>query len=475
MSNFTLHSPESLEQSSLNFFQLAAIQLKIRYNAGLSFAATEPSTIASLWYKTIATHGAHLQVGLARLANDPTKARPLLVRQPLNIDEGGASSKIKLNFAPPIVAPLEGRSLEEILVSNLYPETELPITGPALLFLFTNEKNEAVSLVVNLCAALWDATTISSILQTFMTLLHETKNKKMPASSNSPAPSMKDLYTQLGGWEKYIQQEASKNNQEPIFLPMISSSKSNKELGNIVGITDILQGPPAKTLQDRRVSVTFDAEIVGGCKNIMEPRGVTLGKLMNACFVFGLAEIYFREHLDESIVTLVQSTQLDPRTLLGDDNIPRNYIQALGIISHGSTVTRDELASATLSSPLSFVEWLVTEAKRIDADIQTRMERGEGLHRTLEIATGKIDPSQRVAACIEIVDHGGYDTPSEEYSIELGHRMDICPHTSIVVHSELASGKIKVEAQIGKEQGRDATVQWLNRCTELWKLVATST
>lgn len=468
MSNYTSHSPDSLEQSSLNFFQLAAIQLKIRYNAGLSFPATAPNTIASLWYKTIATHGAHLQVGLARLADDPTKARPLLVRQPLNID--GASSKIKLNFAPPIVAPLEGRSLEDILTRNLYPETDLPVTGPALLFLYTNEKNEAVALVVNLCAALWDATIIHSILQTFMRLLHETNHG---TNNNSPAPSMKDLYTQLGGWEKYIQQEASKKNPEPLYLPMISDD-SGTEDGNSVAITDILQGPPATSLQDRRVSLTFDADVVEGCKAIMEPRGVTLGMLLNACLVYALAERYFQEHSDKSAVTLVQSTQLDPRTMLGDETIPRNYIQALGIISHGSTVTRDELATAKTSSPLLLVEWLVAEAKRAEADIQARMERGEGLHRTLEIATGKIDPAQRVAACLEIVDHGVYDTPSEDYNIELGHRMDICPHMSIVFHSERASRTIKVEAQIGKEQGREATVQCLNRCREMWKAVAAS-
>lgn len=460
MSNYTSHSPDSLEQSSLNFFQLASIQLKIRYNAGLSFPPTAPGTIASLWYQTIATHGAHLQVGLARLANEPTKARPLLVRQPLNIE--GASSKTKLNFAPPVVAPMAGRSLEDILCRNLYPETDLPVTGPAILYLFTNEENEAVALVVNLCAALWDATIIHSIFQTFMKLLDQSKNDN---PSTSPAPSMKDLYTQLGGWEKYIQQEANKKNPDPLFLPMVAGNA--KDNGNIVAITDILQGPPATSLQDRRVSVAFDADIVEGCKRIMEARGVTLGNLLNACFVYALAETYFREHAEESVITLVQSTQLDPRKMLGDKTIPNNYIQALGIISHGSTVTRDELENA--STPEVLVEWLTSEAKRAEADVQARMDRGEGLHRTLEIATGQIDPTQRVAACLEIVNHGVYDTPSEDYDIELGHRMDICPHISIVVHSEKASGKIKVEAQIGKEQGREATVQWLKRCTELWK------
>ena len=151
MSTYTSHSPESLEQSNLNFFQLAAIQLKIRYSAGLSFPPTAPGTIASLWYKTLATHGAHLQVGLARLANEPTKARPILVRQPLNINHHGSGSTTttKLNFAPPVVAKLEGRSWEEVLVSNLYPETDLPVTGPAILYIFTNEKDEAVGLALH--------------------------------------------------------------------------------------------------------------------------------------------------------------------------------------------------------------------------------------------------------------------------------------------------------------------------------------
>ena len=441
--------------------------MKIRYNAGLSFPPTAPGTIASLWYKTIATHGAHLQVGLARLANDPTKARPLLVRQPLNTE--GASSKIKLNFAPPVVAPLAGRSLEEILSSNLYPESDLPVTGPAILYVFTNEENEAVALVVNLCAALWDATIIHSVLQTFMNLLDQTKNG---TSGSSPAPSMKDLYTQLGGWEKYIQQEANKMKPDPLFLPMVAEDLKDK--GNIVGITDILKGPPATSLQDRRVSVVFDADIVEGCKQIMEPRGVSLGNLLNATFVYALAETYFREHAEESMVTLIQSMQLDPRKMLGDKTIPNNYIQALGSIFYGSTVTRDDLENSSSSTPGALGEWLVAEAKRTEADIQARMARGEGLHCTLEIATGQIDPTQRVAECFEIVDHGVYDTPSEDYEIELGHRVDICPHISIVVHSEKASGKLKVEAQIGKEQGREATVQWLKRCTEIWKEVATS-
>ena len=427
--------------------------MKIRYSAGLSFPPTAPGTIASLWYKTLATHGAHLQVGLARLANEPTKARPILVRQPLNINHHGSGSTTttKLNFAPPVVAKLEGRSWEEVLVSNLYPETDLPVTGPAILYIFTNEKDEAVGLVVNLCAALWDATTIKSIIQTFFTFLG-------PPRAKHPPPSAKDLYTQLGGWEKFLQEEARQKNPDPLFLPMGE---------NAVDITDILKGPPAASGRDRRVAVTFDPELVEGCRRVVEPRGVTLGGLTNACFTYALAEIYFREHETESVVTLVLSIQLDPRTMLGGDNDKKNnYIHAIGVISHGSTVTRDEMESQSL------VDWLVMEATRAEADIQARLERGEGLHRTLEIATGQINPTNRVSACLEVVDHGIYDTPSEEYEIELGHRMDICPHCSIVVHTEQASGKRKVEAQIGKEQGHEATLQWLERCTELWKEVS---
>lgn len=449
MSTYTAHSPDSLEQSSLNFFQLASFQLKIRYNAGLSFPSTNPGTIASLWYQTIATHGAHLQIGLARLANDPTKARPILVRQPFNT---GASTTTKLKFAPPVLAKLEGRSMEEILVRNLYPEQDLPVTGTAILYIFTNGEDQAVSLVVNLCAALWDATTIHSVFQTFMKLL------EAQTSVIANPPSTKDLYTQLGGWEKFLQAEVNKAKEilDPLFLPMGD---------NVVGITDILKGTPAATLRERRVSTTLNGEVVGACRRVMDPHGVSTGGLTSACFVYALAEAYFREHTQESSVTLVQSIQLDPRTML-PDNTNNKYIQAIGIISTSSTVSKADLEGQ------SVVDWLVTEAKRAGIDLQTRLERGEGLHRTLEIATGQIDPNNRVTACLEVVDHGVYDTPSEEYEIELGHRMDICPHMSIVIHTERASGKQKLEAQMGIEQGREATLRWLERCTELWKEIA---
>jgi len=362
--------------------------------------------------------------------------------------------------------------MEEILVSNLYSEPDLPITGPAVLYIFTNDDDEdpkAVALMVNLCAALWDATTMRSIFQTFMNLLES------QTSTIYKSPSTKDLYTQLGGWEERIQEEASneKNISDPLFLQMGE---------NIVAITDILKGPPATSPIERRISATLEAKVVEGCRRVMDSHGVTLEGLTNACFVYALAETYFRERAtttnEPSSVTLVQTTQLDPRTLLGDNghssgstNHNNRYIQAIGTISQASNVTKKEWTETSQSSSL-VVDWLVAEAKRADADRQVRLQRGEGLHRTVELATGQIDRNHSVAACLEVVDHGIYNTPSEDYEIELGHRMDICPHMTIVVHMERASGKRKLQVQLGIEQGREATLQWLERCIELWKEVA---
>jgi len=440
-----------MEQSNLNFFQLAAIQLKIRLNAGISFPVTSPGTIASLWYRTIATHGAHLQIGLARLSSEPSKARPIIVRQPLKTTAGAST---KLNFAPPVIVPFQGKCLDQLVAENLYPNQDLPVTGPALLYIFTNEQEQAAAMVVNVCAALWDATTIRNILNTFMKLLES------QTSVISNPPSTKDLYTQLGGWERYVQERADQSTPDPLFLPMGEDNE------HIVGIAEILCGSPASSEKDRRVSVVLELETVTGCQKVVDHCDLSLSSLIGASFLYALVEIYFRTYPEKSIITLVQSTQIDPRTMLGDNE--RNYVHAVGVLYHATTVTRDGMECQ------SVVEWLIEEVKRSDRNKQTRLDRGEGLHRTLEVATGQIDPAQRAVPCLEFVYHGMYETPTKDYEVSLGHRLDICPHTSIVMHRERASGLMKIEAQIGKEQGHEATLQWLDRCKELWKEVATT-
>ena len=76
------------ERQQMTFFQQIAAQANIRYNAGIRFPPTNPNIVATLWYQTVSQHGAHAQIGLARLANQPNRAVPLLLRQPLNLTAG---------------------------------------------------------------------------------------------------------------------------------------------------------------------------------------------------------------------------------------------------------------------------------------------------------------------------------------------------------------------------------------------------
>ena len=443
------------ETSGLSFFQLAAVQLNVRYSAGVSFPPTAPNTIASIWYQSLAQHGAHNQIALARLPDDPTKARPIIARQPVNLGAPGSSQK--LSFPPPVIAKLDGRALQDVLTTNTF-SSDVAATGPAKLFIFLTATDEASCFVVNVCAALWDATTIKAILHSFMGSLDRLKKSEMGVTF-PPQTAIKNVYTKLGGWDQFMPKAPE---VVPEYLPIGSPEVPQPK------ITDILKGDPAAG-KARRVSTTIDADIVTSCRQILEARGggqATLSGLCAACFARALAEHYFKENTGAaSEVTIVQSTQIDPRTMLvSTDEI--NYIHAVGTLTHGCSVTKDEIESA------SAAEWLIEETKRSEADVQARMKRGEGIKKSMQLFSGNIDMSKHIEVCMEIVDHGQYDTPSDEYEIELGHRLDICPHMSLVVHTENASGKMKVEAQIAKEQGLEATVKLFERCEELLRELA---
>ena len=464
------------EQQHMTFFQQIAVQANIRYNAGIRFPPTNPNVVASLWYQTVSQHGAHAQVGLARIANQPNRAVPVLLRQPLNLTLGGQKQSIK--FAQPIVEPVNGRTLSEIVQDNLYLTTPaLPATGPATLFFYLEDNDEgeetpmmAVALVTNVNAGLWDAITIKTLFQAFMKSLHDYHLKQQGKPPLGQSKPTSELYAKLGGWARFLQETIQNTTEpDPKYLP-ISTDKDAPPAATIETILpkEVNDDTGAATAtKDRRVSAEIDGETVAACQQKLESHGATLGGLGAACFTRALAEAYFEQHSDKTHVTLAQASQIDPRQMLPASE-SKNYIHAVGVLTHGGTISKAEL----FGDSMDVVEWLCIESKRVETDIQTRLDRGEGIRKTMELATGKVDKALVVQSALEIVDHGIYDTPTPEFEIELGHRFDLCPHMSAVVHIEKATGVMKLEAQIGKEQDRDKTLKLFERCTDLWKLVA---
>lgn len=439
-------SKPEIERVPCNFFQSVATSLNVRYCGGVSFPPRPAQSVVSGWFQSVAQHGAHSQLVLVAMNKEqPDRVRPFLVRQKL-----APGSKQSINFATPSVDLVRDRSLSEVVRDNLYPDEDIHPSGPARSFLYVNDKQEVEYLVVNVSVALWDPTTLKSILETFIGYMH------------SPRAPTDNPYCKLGGWEKFIQESITAV-PEPPFLAVGETGSHPLTIGEVL---------PAKhkseNIKDRRLTAVIENDIVSACSTVCEKNTVELKTLGMATLSRALAETYFSYFKHENIedkVTLAQATQIDPRSMFPSDE-PKKYLNAAGSLTIGRTFAKKEFEEESVT------DWLVKEAIAISEQLTTRMKRGEGARRVLEVVTGNIVQEHHVLAVSEWTDHGIYDTRTNEFSVELGHRFDKCPQMTIVSHIEKASGVMRLEVQMSEGQDFEATKELFRRVAELWKLVA---
>lgn len=470
------------EQFPCNYFQIVSIQLNIRYNGGVALPPLATvNQVAMLFYQSMSRLGANVQVGLVPTQTpSPAPAgqqtgKPVILRQIIDRTPGATGQK--LNFAPPVVAPALGRTLDELVTDNLYLDQPLPAVGPVRLFLYTKEEDKnpptansiVTAAIFNCNAALWDCVTLKTVLTAFCaSFATQIEGKKVAV------PPQPVVQPKLGGWAKILHDHSQKKKQDakegrqPKFLP------TGEEGEVATKIAEILPATSAASLTERRVRITLDAETVKSCHDKMPQKSeksatytTVLVDFGVACFAYALAEVYFRNNPDKSKLTVGFAIQLDPRVvfkeLLQNEDA---YVHALSVLSMGRTVNRSEISDND-----GIAAWLLNETKRVGDDISARMERGEGLTKALELATGQLDREHMAQAAVELVDHGTYDTHS--HGVELGHRFDMCELMSTVVHVE-DSGELKLEAQLGKDQDRETTLVMLARIAEMWKQVSSS-
>ena len=470
------------EQFACNYFQGISVQLNIRYNVGSTFPPSTLQTVTSLWYQIMAQLGAHSQVALARIPGNNQAARPVIIRQP--VVQQAAGQKVALKFTPPTILPRNCQTLTELVSTNLYPTTSndaQPATGPVQLFLYQEDDSDNLSkisaCVINLNAALWDAVTIKLVLETF---LFQLQKRQGVVSTTPTTPMETPVYHQLGGWIKVLYDSLPETPPEPMFLPIgefssADDASDNYETPNL-SITDILGTSSSGTTtpfsgKDRRLVVTIDAETVGKCEFTCASKGLTLLDWHMACFTRCLAETYFVNHQHCKAATIPQVLQIDPRKDLLPIGSPTNFLNAIGIVTYGRTYKREEFEKNHPSQ--STTVWLLEEAARTQQDIQKRLDRGEGSYKTIQAMTGqRYDDTPQKLSVVEFVHHGVYNTMSEAYQVECGHRFDPCEQMSVVSHQETGTGSWKLQIQIGKEQDREATIVLLEQILALWSDLA---
>ena len=493
-------------QTGLNYFQLVAFQLNIRQTVGVHFPATPVSNVAALWYQTVAKHGAHVQIALARMPHDPTKTRPMIARQQLDVN--GPQTK-NVSFPPPSIRAMEGLSMEELLERCLY--LNFPNTGMPAVILFIEGSTAAksqdapcASLIVNFNAALWDTTTTHTVVNAFLYHLARMHDPE----SIIPPPAEKDpqqFYCRMQGLMpvmlKKIQELATDNQGQ---LPGTQPVSPDQEAPSPTPI-DIILPKPSNTNPQlaatpyRRVVAQVDGETVLACERQIQAFAAAHGGLTStlislrsfatACFLRALAMEYFEEVAPfKKRVTIVQSTQIDPRELIFPKGFHEPYLHAVGTLSHGLSYNRmgnqgggersgDEQGPST-DNRESLVECLLRESLRVEQDLQQRLKRGEGLQKTMELMTGRMDQQSTTArvkpVAIELMDHGVYECLHPDFEISVGHRMDSCPHMSIAMFRKKPSHQMTWAAQIGKNQGREATMKWMERSRAMWSIVASA-
>jgi len=460
-------------QYSLNYFQIVSFQLNVRLNCGVELPPAITVQQATIYfYQAMSQYGGFAQIGVMQVpmpAKDPSQppkmvGKPVIVRQIVDRTPG---ANFKLTLAPPeVMTRKDGDSLSDLVRDNLYTQGTLQNSGPVRLFLYSSEENPTAqspvsAMIINCNAALWDGVILKRVMQTFRSTIKRDIEKK----TETPFPP--PIFSTIGGWAKILLEAIQKKgNQSPLYLPIVEEGYS------LTPISAIL--PKAESseieLSDRRLTITLTKETVEECTTVLEdkhgPKAAKattsfLSDLLMAAFRRALAEAFFR-NCDETKVTLATAYQFDPRVVF--DEISKDpktyYLHAFAVLTVGRTIQRTEMEDDPKT-------WLLQETSAVAKDAEQRMDRGESMRQTLEIALGKMseETKKNNAIAFELTDHGAF----HDGTFEGGHRFDQCQLMSIGFHTESTAGVLRLEVQLGVGQDRDLTVVLLDRVMELCK------